>query len=426
MPEQQLIQVFEYSTLRIGEHYTNKYDEEAYEYTQDFHDLLVSFNQEATTSYYTIDRYKVKFNHYVGIIQIGNLVIEILPKIDHITDDKRLWRDVLLKMLKYTGEFNIHFNNNAHVSSQKIHLLELFFDAFLIEVEEVVNKGLVKKYEKLSGNRKSLKGRIKFDEHEKRNIVNKARFYTESNTYTLAHHLNILLVKGIRVVYEKSKHKDIRLKCKRLLLNFPDFSNKAVSQANFDILKFNRNNEHYKEAIRLARIIIFNLGPDVKKGKEEMVAILFNMFDLWEKFVYRMLRKQEAFYPGLTVTLGEKKDIWGSNVLKSDIIIRRADKTYILDTKWKILGKNKTPNSQDIRQIYTYCKFWNSSKGALVYPSHETSDFVFTDYTNEYDAVKIQATVGEISVFKDNTNLYFDERFGRNILEKIGVIRENE
>ena len=86
------IQVFEHNKLRIGD----------FGFNQNHFDAMVLFNEKNQNKYYTIIHKGVLFSSYVGVIQIGGLTIEILPKADNSEnpDKKRTWRDVLLSMLK--------------------------------------------------------------------------------------------------------------------------------------------------------------------------------------------------------------------------------------------------------------------------------------------------------------------------------------
>ncbi|WP_046759150.1 McrC family protein [Kordia jejudonensis] len=416
-----LIQVFEHETLRVGASYINMNDD-AVVFTRAHLNALRDFNTRYESSFFKIQEKSVKFSSYVGVVQIEDVIIEILPKIDKVSDDKRLWRDVLIHILKITEDFKIRQTDTASVRAQRVHLLDIFFEAYIKEVRTLVRKGLIKKYISAASNKNVLKGRLQFEKHCTKNLIHKTRFFTTQHQYTTAHALHFILAKALQIIASKNKGTELYKNCQKLLLHFPEFKHKTLTKKDLESVKITRKNAYYEKAIQLAKVIILNLGPDIVDGKQEMIALLFDMNALWEKYVLKALKREKYQHKDLEVEKNPKC-IWKTNTLKPDIVIYKGEDTYILDTKWKILKNTKTPGSEDIRQIYTYCKFWNSKRGVLIYPSHQTVKFDFHNYENDYDEPKVQAAIGEISVFKNSTKdkLLFDTNLGAEILKQIGV-----
>ena len=92
-----------------------KYDKSG-DFRECHFDAMVKFNELHQNKYFTIGHNGIVFKNYVGVIQVGGLTIEILPKADKKADaDKNLWQSVLLNMLKglqaYSG--GIRFGNPA-------------------------------------------------------------------------------------------------------------------------------------------------------------------------------------------------------------------------------------------------------------------------------------------------------------------------
>src|SRR5688572_24065457 len=98
MQSRNIITVFEHESLRTDS------GEKRISYTQ--LEALQKFYGEKGVPYYSLIHHGVKFNEYVGVIQIGNQVIEVLPKADKFRDET-LWRQVLIGMLRASGMFNI-------------------------------------------------------------------------------------------------------------------------------------------------------------------------------------------------------------------------------------------------------------------------------------------------------------------------------
>ena len=93
----------------------------------------------------------VQFNEHVGVIQVGNTLIEVLPKADnnpHSEIDEKKWRDILIDMLRAVGGFDVKQTSSSNLKIKPNTILDLYFELFVKEVEYLVHSGLVKQYRK--------------------------------------------------------------------------------------------------------------------------------------------------------------------------------------------------------------------------------------------------------------------------------------
>ena len=124
-----LIQVFEHERLTTHEDEFNR------KITPVQFEKLCQFNDSNKNKFFTVIRNGVKFSQYVGVIKIGNLVIEILPKADKdiltsnnkdTTIDK--WRRVLLKMLAVSGYLKVDSVSQSFLKKRHNSLLDLYYE----------------------------------------------------------------------------------------------------------------------------------------------------------------------------------------------------------------------------------------------------------------------------------------------------------
>ncbi len=354
------ISVYEYDILRIGHQ----------GFKESHWKALLKLNELNNGAYFSVLYNGIKFTQFVGVIQVEDIVIEILPKINK-SDDKTDWREVLIQMLKACKKLSPNTYGNAHVKKQNLSLLDLYFDSYLNEVSQLIKSGLIKKYRAQSGNIKVLKGRLNFAQHIKENLVHKERFNTTHQVYDTVHDLHFILNEALLVVDQMTKGAFLQDKCKRTLFSFPELERKKVSIQLLNSIKLNRKTEPYARALELARLILLNYSPDIAGGREKMLALLFDMNKLWEEYILRSLQKYKV--EGVKISGQRQKMFWSSDspkmskVLRPDIAIEKDGQTFIIDTKWK-LPQNGRPSDDDLKQIYVYNKLWNAKRGILLYP----------------------------------------------------------
>ena len=367
------IRIFEHEKLTIHK------DQFGRAITPTQFEKLCDFNDRNKNKYFTVIRNGVKFSNYVGVIKIGNTVIEILPKADKFeltqkneANTTNKWRRVLLKMLAISGNLKIESVSEALLKKQS-NLLHLYFDIYIKEVRLLLRKGLVKKYRKETSNVKALKGRIHFARNIRENIVHKERFHTRHQSYDYEHLINQILLKGLGVLSELTHNESIIGKVRQLQFSFPEIKEVTINKASFDKVNLNRKAESYSEALKIAKMLILNYSPDISKGQDDMLALLFDMNKLWENYIYIMLKRNEDH--NLKINFHESDKFWEEKNIFPDIVIKKKvvtdDKViwenFIIDTKWKIIEPDE-PSDNDLKQMYAYNLYWNAKKSMLLYP----------------------------------------------------------
>lgn len=393
---------------------------------------------EGGIEYYHILNKGVQFTNYVGVIQAGNLTIEVLPKTDRnkttasnislteldIKEDKerQSWHNVLLQMLKECRRLQVNHIDYANLNLKSNSILEIYLELFLSHTEKLLHEGLVKKYRKVEGNMLAMKGQLLFASNISKNLIHKERFYMRYMEYNRINIFNQLLYKTLCLIPSFSSNPFLSDKTNRLLLDFPEMPDCKVTTSTFCNLVFERKTERYKDAIQISKMLLLNYRPDITGGSEDVVAILFDMNKLWEEFVYRRLKKEEAEY-SIKVDRQQSENFWNSNVLyrpktiRPDIIIQKDNQTFIIDTKWKIVA-DLIPADADLKQMFTYNLFWDCQKSILLYPAQK-------DQSNEGDYYSFQnkgsyntkCAVETVCILDSEQKLYND--FGKCILNKL-------
>lgn len=365
------IRVFEFSTLYQNEE----------TFTEAHFQRLVKFNETHGNKFFQVGHKKIFFKNYVGVIQIGNLTIEILPKADNtILGEESKWFNALVQMLHICGYLNIESIEDSNLRIQRISLIDLFYKAFIEEVKAIVHFGLIRKYRYKDENRNYLKGRIVFHKHIANNLLHKERFYSIAQVYDQNNILNQILSKALNILKNSIRGSDYVNDILNLLLYFEDVKDIPINESSFDHLQYGRNTENYLKAISLAKLIILNYSPDLQSGSNHLIGLLFDMNVLYEKTIFRLLKKQEPKFEknNLKLSAQASKKFWNANTVRPDIVGEYntikdlSKKIFIVDTKWKIPYDN-APSAVDLKQMFTYNIHFGARKSILMYPYIEGS-----------------------------------------------------
>ncbi len=407
------IQVFEHQFLNIGGKFEQK------------HFIALSkLNSLHNDCYFDLRHNGIKFKQYVGVIQVDGLTIEILPKIDYSSEDKSIWQNVLIDMLHVTKKLKIQKVGEADVKKQSIHLLNIYFEWFLNEVQLLVHQGLIKQYYKETGNVKALKGKLEFSGHIRQNLVHKERFYTTHQIYDKDHLMHQILGQALSIVEQFTKGNYLYSKCKSVQLDFPEVKAIQANEATFLKIPKSRKTAPYETAVAIARLIILNYAPNISSGSERMLAVLFDMNSLWEEYILVRLKEASVNLEGIEVFGQQAKTFWNSTTIRPDIILKKGEEIFVIDTKWKNINYTN-PSTHDLRQMYVYNEYWNAKKSLLLYPSNSSELELVFDKFQDLDRHKKEVLddyighhkcgLGKISIFNlDKKTL--NEKIGKHIL----------
>jgi 5-methylcytosine-specific restriction enzyme subunit McrC len=367
------IQVFEHREYKVGNLIGDTiFKPEYLKKLQEFHGRYRNF--------YSLTSQGVKFCEYVGVLKIGDFVIEVLPKTDDINGREFIWQQFLMDMLRVSGLMEIEETGFTTLKLKQNSILDLYMELFLKEVRYLMHTGLVKKYRKTEGNIFVMKGSLVFDKNIRQNLTHAERFYMSYSIYDKDNIFNSLLLKAITLI-SKIGSQSIYPVAQSILLDFPECQDIKVSETVFERLHYDRKSERYRKALNMAKLLLLNYHPDIQNGNNDVLALMFNMNELWEKYVFKKLRKQlhQEFRSKYEVKEQVINHFWQPiggymRKVKPDIVVvenGNAKKTVaVLDTKWKNLTNNR-PDDADLKQMLVYNLYNSTSNSALLYPSSD-------------------------------------------------------
>ena len=356
------MRVFEHQQISVGDRVDGQlFDTAAFE-------SLARHHYRHKGKYYNLLHKGIQFKNYVGVLQIGNLTIEILPKIDRkAKGDKDIWQGVLLDMLRFCQLLKIETLPAARQQLRRHSILDLYFEIYLKLVAQYLYRGLQSNYRRAVINEKVWKGQPDFHLQLQHNLAHAERCYTRHQRFDFQQPLNQIICQALEVVFRMSNSPLIRQKAQQLLHAFPNLPKLVVTEALLQDLRRKPIAKPISDALDIASLLLLRYSPSLRAGEHALLALLFDMNLLFEEYIYRQF--QRAVSGHTYITRQQKRPFWRRSFLRPDLLVRHEGQTYVLDTKWKLL-RNQSPDVQDLRQAYVYAQYFGAQKAVLIYPGH--------------------------------------------------------
>jgi 5-methylcytosine-specific restriction enzyme subunit McrC len=393
MRKRSTISVFEYQKLLLKPNGL----------TQHHVQRLLQWNSTNGDKYFQFGLNYIKFTQYVGVIQVGDKVIQVLPKADRREADTEAtrdrWQEALLCMLRSVHDLPLTSTTESHLHKRRSNILDFFFGLYLSDIEDLVRRGLVKRYRRTKENCNALKGRIDFPRHIQQNLIHQERFFVEHQVYDTDHLLHALLKEALNIVKGIAQDPTIGARAKSIEWAFENVHDRHLDQAALDRIILDRKTEPYARAVQLAKMIVLNHAPDIKGGHMPLIGLMFDMNTLFERFVYRQLRKaQPVFADCKLVVRGQARQLfWKRKTIRPDIVLEyiKDGKPHkvIVDTKWKVPANGK-PSDDDLKQMFVYNVQFGSAKSVLLYPYVDGCTPTYGSYTKSTVVLNLDHSCG--------------------------------
>lgn len=396
------MQVFEHQKIRIGK-----------ALSQVQWQALVVFAQQNEERYYKILHNGVQFKQYVGVLQVGDLTIEILPKIDEAADAPM--QQVLVDMLRACGLLLPESHAIANLKERKGALLDIYLFQFLHEVEQLLHRGLMRTYLVEQENQRFYKGKILMNQQLVKNVARTDRFFTQTFKYSYQHPFNQLIFSALELLKTLPLRNEIVLYLQALYQQFPSIEPWRNALPDLEKLPLNRQTLRYKNALQTAILILQQLQPDVRAGRLPVLAILFDMNQLFELFIFKQLQKEAN--ENLQVKRQVPKPFWNRRSIQPDIVLKIDNQPIVIDTKWKKLQK-VSPTMEDLRQLFVYNQYFNAKDSVLVYPQvHDLEDLPPVPFQpTKADSETYYCQVRFVALVRDGQ---LNRELGQELLQKI-------
>jgi len=341
--------------------------------------------------------------NYVGLIALKDgTIIEILPKIHYgLGADIGKSKRVLLNMLRFLDDISFKNFEISNLKTDKISLFEIFVSMFLKEVVKLTKQGLRSTYIAIDSNESFIKGKINHIQNIKENLVHRERTSLRFDDFNLNRAENRLIKSTLRYLFSITRSDVNRNTIRSLLSLFAEIPYSENYDSDIKSCQENRSVTHYQKSILWCKVFLKGNSFTSYSGSDVAIALLFPMEEVFEKFIGGKMR---VLCEGdLEVNLQHRKfslfeEPTRSFYLQPDIILEKASKNIVLDTKWKILDLNSYNfgiSQADMYQMYAYGKKYSAERVWLIYPLAKDFEHVEISF-NSGDGVIVEVKASTI------------------------------
>ncbi|CCH54695.1 hypothetical protein BN8_03892 [Fibrisoma limi BUZ 3] len=331
-------------------------------------------------------REAIRVKNYVGLLELPNgTQVDILPK---VADQPAVARTALLNMLRHLRHSPFR-TFVAHTGATSLPLWDVFSNAFLEALSQLVSQGVQRAYVPVEGNERFWKGKFQVARHLRDNAHHAERLAVLYDTLTVDHAPNRVLKTTLLFLQRHGTGMDNQRRQQQLLWaldDVPTSESIADDLRQIRAITTARSTSHrqfarYKPALQWAEALLQSQAFGLKTGRTGNFSLLFPMQRVFEDYVAHGLR--QYYSPGQVLVQESSAHLVDEHIgsprfrLQPDILIRQPGRTLVLDTKWKrIDGADRVGNygieQADLYQLYAYGKKYEADQLFLIYPANDT------------------------------------------------------
>jgi len=313
---------------------------------------------------------------YVGKIKIGELQINIRPKIESMP---------LYRLLKYAyGLRDLTIFDEAVHSTDSFPFYDLLIYHLYAEAEDLIYRGLNKKYMKEENVLETPKGRVDIRRLATRSHVSSATLpciyfeRTENNIF------NRVLLSGLYLALSLTEDLNIKIQLRRLCKIMADSINPIELNRAILIKAVNsldRLSERYTSVLELINILFESQGIQMEDGSAyiKLNGFVFDMNMFFQSLLSKLMkeylieytiRDEFTLHELFSYTPGFNPQKRYAPKPRPDFAVMRGNKVIsLLDAKYRDLWKTKLPREMLYQlSIYAVSGIGNG-KSKILYPS---------------------------------------------------------
>ena len=335
-----------------------------------------------------VDRYtEIWAQQVVGVIAAPGCSLEILPKIDATLDENdETIRTRLVSMLDVALGLKLGDGQALAMARQKETLLDILIRLFADRLLAEARRGLPRAYMAQEENLAALRGRLDVIRQFTHNAVRPDRLACRFDTLMPDTPLLRVMKACVLMLRRHARVLETQRRLDELRFLLAEVSDVPVNALPWAQVRIDRTNRRWETLYGLAKLFLKRewqrTNHDAKAGQG--ITLLFAMNDLFEAYIAALARRALLgsdltvhSQGGLRYCLMEEGD-GGKERFQTtpDILIKRNGQVVmVIDTKWKLIGRNpedkkRGVSQSDVYQMMAYARLYQCREVMLLYPHH--------------------------------------------------------
>lgn len=311
------------------------------------------------------DTYTITGGSSVGVVRVGDLTVELRPKVGIAP---------VLFLLSYDLDPNAWRKPPAEMV-RDMNLAEAIVPLFAHAAQAALRPGLLHGYRTREDTLATVRGRVRMADQMRARTGLPMPVEVVYDEFTPDILENRLLRSAVDVLGRlRLRHQTSRCALARLHQQLNGVGSLIVGSREVPEPVWTRLNEHYRPAVSLARLIVTTAGLEAQAGGEDASVFVVDMNKVFERFVRAALREQLRLdakaFP--TASCGHPLYLDTSRIvaLEPDLSWWAAGRcVFAGDCKYK--RTNGTVPNADIFQMLAYLTALQLPEGLLIYAAGE-------------------------------------------------------
>ena len=393
----------------------------------------------------------IKAQQYIGTIKFKGEQLNIFPKVFQIDEDdydaSELTTDELLRSLTiwidYCDKSMFPFIANKSELYDTNNLKELMISIFTKYLKKTIEKQLFFQYEDITETGSQIKGKINFNDYiiSKYPQGDKHKFeYTYSN-FSFDNKLNRIIKYVCKLLVNDEDSRSNKHELRKIVMRLSDVSDENCSPYDCDQIHIDSMHKNYSTILSMSKMFLLNKISGSEFGLTDSYCFLFPADMLFEGFIAGFMKEKFGSFASIETQANDThlaeliidgEDYGSFANLREDILVKKDDTVFVLDTKYKPIGsieKVKRDKSKlgvsinDIRQMAIYALKRNAKKLCLIYPLYREEEIEKSEMHLDIDPFEDGSKIFPCEIIK--VPFIFDENIDntkkvlKDILEKV-------
>lgn len=324
-------------------------------------------------------RTRFQARQYVGMVKVGDRVVQVLPKI-YDGDDENL--GFLVFMLSYTRRLRLQPTGTADYEKLGGSFLEVWIRHFATELNRLLRRHLVHRYVEVEERAGFLRGKLLTERELDGAGEMYARYACCYEVFTPDHLLNRTLKFCNALLLRQTRVTKTRTLLQENDTLLADVAHGPIRPHDLDLIHLDRLDRHYEPILGLCRLLLESSTLDFRSGRITQLAFVFDMNALFEEFVAEFLKRnvgKMALGGGRRLARVRYQHrvgkLFGEFEMRPDLVLTDdAGDSFLVDTKYKTLDiaqRHGGLSQADFYQMYAYGKAGERSYAdvILLYPA---------------------------------------------------------